>query len=123
MWLFTQTGFFSVVQKASDPGILKIRARVRADLEALVDRYGLIVEIVETKHRDYPYRFFLPREKFAHLMQRVAMDVDYTNFKSQVGKVQGHKRAHMYGKVWGVMHGAEKKLGGENHVQSQERLF
>ena len=110
MWLFTKTGFFSVVAKQSDPDMVKIRARVREDLEDLCEQYGLIVEIVDTPHRDYPYRVFLPREKYAHLVQRVAMDVDYTNFKSNVSRDQGYPRAKLYGQVWNVMHDAERKL-------------
>lgn len=105
MWLITPVGFFSVVQKSSDVGsnTLTVRARVRSDLEALRDKFlpGM-GEITESKSNDYRLRAVAPKAEVALAMATMVNDLDYSNFKSQVGKVQGAARAHMYHDVWEV---------------------
>lgn len=107
MWLITSVGFFSVVQKTSDVAAdtLTVRARVRGDLEALREHYlpGL-GEVQESKTNDYRFRAVAPRADVASAMASMVNQLQYSNFKSQVAKVQGTARAQLYHDVWGVLH-------------------
>jgi hypothetical protein len=82
MWILTNFGFFSVVQKPGDKaaGLITVRSRVRADLENLRDRYlpdmGVIEEDAGT---DYRYRARVPHQSFAQAAKKIALDVDYSN--------------------------------------------
>lgn len=107
MWLITPIGFFSVVQKASDVsgGTLTIRARVRADLDALRDQFlPSLGEVNESKTNDYRFRAVAPRAEVASAMAAMVNALDYSNFKNQVAKVQGSSRAHLYHDVWDVLY-------------------
>lgn len=107
MWLITPIGFFSIVQKPGDKanGTLTVRSRVRGDLAALKQHYlpglGLIQESNDT---DYRFRAVAPRAEMSAAMARLVDNLDYSNFKSEVGKQQGHKRADLYHKVWDVLY-------------------
>lgn len=127
MWLFTRYGFFSVVL---DPSIkpehnshgvtahynVSIRSRVKKDLLLLLELPTALraaqPEIVELKNRDYPYRIYASREELQELMQFLANDLDYDNFKNMVDRAKGMgpERHDLYSRVWGVMHDAEAKL-------------
>jgi hypothetical protein len=94
MWLLTPFGFFSIVQKHDDDDTLTVRARVRSDLinlkATLLPELGKIGESHDT---DYRFRAKAPRKAVADAMSKMAMTLDYSNFKDQVAKVQGGKRA------------------------------
>lgn len=107
MWLITSVGFFSVVQKPDDKenGTLTVRSRVRSDLAALKKHYlpnlGAIQESLDT---DYRFRAVAPRAEVSSAMARMVDALDYGNFKSEVAKQQGHKRAGLYHQVWDVLY-------------------
>lgn len=107
MWIITTLGFFSIVQKPGDAtaGTLTVRARVRSDLEALQAAVlpGLGA-ITESKTTDYRFRASAPRAMVEAAMAKLAAQLDYSNFKNQVAKVQGAKRAHLYHDVWKALH-------------------
>jgi 8-oxo-dGTP pyrophosphatase MutT (NUDIX family) len=108
MWTMTPIGFFSVVRKPGDLD-LTVRARVSADLDALRDRYlPRLSPTVAHAGTDYPYRARCAPEAWAMALARMALDIDYGNFKSEVSKRQGHARAHAYGKVWSALADLEK---------------
>jgi len=104
MWLFTNFGFFSVVQKVGTAG-LTVRARVKGDLDALRDRY--LPELGPTQTRggtDYPWRAMVAHEALAGAMGRIVMDVTYPNYKNEVAAKQGKGRAKRYSTVWGALY-------------------
>lgn len=107
MWIITPLGFFSIVQKPADEaaGTLTVRARVRSDLEALQAAVlpGL-GKITESKSADYRFRATALRPLVEAAMAKLTAQLDYSNFKSQVAKVQGAKRANLYHDVWDVLH-------------------
>ena len=107
MWLITPTGFFSIVQKPGDvaANTLTVRARVRQDLVALREQFlpGL-GEIEESRSNDYRFRAVAPRAEVAAAMAQMVNSLDYSNVKSQVAKVQGPERAHLYHEVWDVLY-------------------
>ena len=109
MWILSPVGFFSAVQKPGDTH-LTIRVRVKADLDALRERY--FPELGETQiggGTDYPYRATAEKEPFAAALGRIAMDIDYDNFKNEVKKQQGPSRARAYGEVWSALYDLEAK--------------
>jgi hypothetical protein len=103
MWLITTTGFFSVVEKPWDREhqTVTVRARVAADLEALRTAYLPGLGPTETDpEADYRFRAQVPRRQFAEALSRMALDVDYDNFKNAVEARQGHARSALYERVW-----------------------
>ena len=111
MWIITPTGFFSIVQKPGDvaENTLTVRARVRQDLVALREQFlpGL-GEIEESRPNDYRFRAVAPRAEVAAAMAQMVNILDYSNFKSQVAKIQGPERAHLYHGVWDVLYKLQK---------------
>jgi hypothetical protein len=100
MWLITNFGFFSIVQKQGDSD-LTIRSRVRGDLEALRAKYlpGL-GEIRRSNVTDYRYRAMVAPADLAEAMGKIIRDITYDNFKNRVAEKQGPRRAHVYHRVW-----------------------
>ena len=103
MWLFTNIGFFSVVQK-SQTNFLTIRARVASDLDSLRQKYLPGLSITTTKGgTDYPYRATISHAEFAAGLARMGEAINYSNFKNEVAKKMGSRRSHAYHKVWDAM--------------------
>ena len=105
MWLATQHGFFSIVQKESD--LYFIRARVRQDLENLVQLAGLEgeqSEIHEWPQADYRYRIFVDFETLLEVMVQLTARLDYPNFKGRIyeREDQAHKLG-AYHRIWELM--------------------
>lgn len=120
MWLMTPVGFFSVVQKPGDAQarVLTVRARVRADLEALRERVlPELGPIRAHQGTDYAYRAQAPQAAVARALAALVMDVAYDNFKNEVNRVQGHDRAHAYGEVWHALYGLGE--GGEKRANAR----
>jgi hypothetical protein len=109
MWLFTTIGFFSVVQKTGESE-LTVRARVRADLDRLREKY--LPELTPTESgtgTDYPHRGRVSHEAFARALGQLARDIQYGNFKNKIYAEQGGDRAHVYGDVWHALLGLENE--------------
>ena len=103
MWIFTPDGFYSVVEKSEDrdAGMLTVRSRVKADLDAL--RKLFMPELGPTisgAGTDYRYRAKIDRGAFSEGMKRVSESVNYDNFKHAVGTRQGYGRARVYARIW-----------------------
>ena len=115
MWLFTPQGFFSAVVRQSNPTEVKVRARAREHLENLMDKYDIDGEVIETPHRDYGFRIFMPRSRWAEIAASEAADISYPNFKGEVGRhdhPEGFIKA-LHG-VWSVMYGFQENLRNED---------
>lgn len=107
MWLVTNVGFFSVVERQEDVGcgVLTIRARVRSDLEALKLIYlPNMAAISETRDADYRFRSKVNRSDVAHAMGKMVEGIAYSNFKDEVMEVQGYGRAALYAKLWTTLY-------------------
>lgn len=102
MWLFTNTGFVSAVKNGDK---LKVRARDERSLYPLVKFAG--VKVVKTPYADYPYRVEVTNEVFAGWVSQLATEIDYHNFKSEVGAKRGYNYAHPLTQVWSIMHDVE----------------
>ncbi|MFM2148283.1 MAG: hypothetical protein RLZZ187_589 [Pseudomonadota bacterium] len=110
MWLMTDIGFFSIVEKPADKGsgLLTIRSRMRSDLEAFGQRCRFSGGITAEAGTDYPYRAAARKADVAAALAQLAADIDYPNFKDRVKTVQGSARAAAYGDVWSVLYDLEK---------------
>jgi hypothetical protein len=104
MWLFTNIGFFSVVEKPYDieQGLITIRSRVRLDLEVLKTLYlPSMTEIIESDDADYRFRCRVNKRDFAEAVPELIMNINYENFKDEICEVQGPERASLYSNIWG----------------------
>ncbi len=101
MWLFTPDGFYSVVTADEFGHPLQVRARCDDDLDRLRSSYfPTLGENVHIPGRDYPVRAFTTHKEFADCLTKIAMAIDYDNFKSAVAVRHSSERAHVYGNVW-----------------------
>ena len=88
MWLFTKYGFISAVTEteSGETGRMKVRARAKCHLQNILIEYGFewwVTKIECTPLADYAFRVILPREVFVMLVQQIAGEVDYFNFKDE----------------------------------------
>jgi hypothetical protein len=105
MWLISSIGFFSIVRKPGDDQ-LTVRSRTKGDLETLGRTYlSGLGPIVEGAGTDYRFRARVASDEFAAAAHRMVEDIDYPNFKDEVARRQGARRAHLYGEVWRVLSG------------------
>ena len=99
MWLLTTQGFYSVVAHRDDPDKLLVRARTRADIEALGEQIPAI-EPFEDPAADYRYRAVVSRAEWLVALAQLVTELDYDNFKNAVAGRQGSERAALYGVLW-----------------------
>ena len=99
MWLATQHGFYSIVQKGTD--LYFIRARRRQDLENLKELTGLDAEVHEWPLADYRYRIMVDLESLLEIMVMMTAALDYPNFKERIyeREEQSHKLKY-YQQIW-----------------------
>jgi len=102
MWLATQHGFYSIVQK--DVDVYFVRARVRKDLVNLVVLLNIDNELLEWEGADYRYRIIVNRQVFLEIMIKLATTLDYPNFKGRIHErtEQSHKLP-AYHRMWATM--------------------
>ena len=101
MWILSEQGFYSVVQKEwnvrSDS--LTIRARCEADLENLRAFLPTMTATVESNDSDYRFRTVAGKDAVADAVAGLVRDIDYDNFKARIA-TENFKRASIYGRVW-----------------------
>jgi hypothetical protein len=105
MWIFTSEGFYSVVQKAGE-SILTVRARRQEDLERLQKYLPRLSTIYSERGSDYAYRANCTHEEWALALARMALTIDYSNFKSTVLENARHEA---YMRVWSAMSGFQRR--------------
>ncbi len=118
MWLFTTSGFFSVVLgdgKAGglDPDAVMIRSRCREHLLQLQSRFASAIggaKIATTSETDYPFRIVIDQVAWRSVMAGLAEELNYRNFKNQASSTQraaGEQTDNGYskllGKIWAVV--------------------
>lgn len=135
MWLFTKYGMFSAVCGRSQaptpkggsgrpwkaPAVLRdvivVRARVEDHLHRLKEAMSPLLSdaaITVTPNRDYLCRLVTTKVKWAEVVRRLAAEMDYDNFKSEVLRHQGHTTYETaLHDVWAVMYEVQvAELGG-----------
>lgn len=105
MWVMTKHGFFSIVEKPEDKadGMLTIRARVENDLIAIRQFIPSPGEIVASTNTDYPFRVRAHKVDVAYALLKIAMNINYGNFKDQVFRMQGIERSNIYTSIWSTL--------------------
>src|SRR5262249_22963272 len=123
MWIFTKHGFFSAVCARQGDGKhghpvdrdrIMVRARLRNHLEGLKKRFPDPLtgcDIKESAGTDYAYRLFVSKSAWEQVVQGLAEETDYDNFKSEVKRHQGKDGAayvQSLHEVWSVMNRLQK---------------
>lgn len=98
MWIYTEAGFYSIVEDRETPGLLLVRARVKGDIERLWPK----AKVEHTPESDYAFRARIPRSTVSKVLAQETKDIDYNNFKDRVYH-QDKERAYWYGRVWSIM--------------------
>jgi hypothetical protein len=121
MWLFSKYGVISVVQipkRIDVPGSaggrrsLQIRSRERSTLESIREELCLpnrldCSHVVNTPVRDYPYRMYVDPLSLVAIVGRLALGVDYENFKGAMQDAGSDKATmNMLHDVWSSVYHA-----------------
>lgn len=115
MWLMTRDGFFSVVKHEFLEEKMIIRARSLDHLQSLSERNPVVkLEILRMADADYRYRAIIWMSDFEKLAYWMASDVNYGNFKHEVGRKnrKPHESAYVsfLHKVWTLGHDMQGKI-------------
>ena len=107
MWIFSEVGFFSVVEDWEDKSFVYVRARWKKDLMALSrmihKECGFYMEKIKlTPKRDYPFRVHMSKRDWGDVMCCLGEDINYGNFKGAILD-QYPERERVYMRVWSVM--------------------
>lgn len=95
MWLYTQNGFFSIVEDL-DPDYLLVRSRVKGDIE----KYWPKAVVREHAGTDYRFRASIPRFHVANTLTMVVEGINYPDFKASLKDTE---RIPWYMRVWSNM--------------------
>lgn len=118
MWIFFSGGFLSVVHKApARKDELLVRARRQGDIEKLFPNAA----VRETVGVDYLYRAVIKRSEVAEVMTKLAMELDYDNFKDSIQ--WGDKQLkEACSRVWSVM-ASTQRIAPYSSLRSRAGLF
>jgi len=101
MWVFTNIGFFSVVEVNGDHTRVVVHARAKDHLKKLQKLAShKAIPIHEDEGTDYAYRVYMTKEKWKEVLGKLADGIDYTNFKDSVEEGPYHNALF---DVWRVM--------------------
>jgi hypothetical protein len=103
MWLFTRYGFYSAtcartgdgdILNPPDENRIMVRTRWYSHLKNLQDRFKERFpelskeEILETRDADYRYRIFLAKDLWKKVVEALAEETDYDNFKAEATRYE-----------------------------------
>jgi predicted transposase YdaD len=97
MWLFTTSGFLSIVDKGGDGTTLLVRARRKGEIESIFPD----AVVVTSPRNDYLYRARIDREQVAQTMAEMIRNLGYQNFKATIQDTDFHDACM---DVWEVMY-------------------
>ena len=101
MWIYTNTGFVSIVQDRANTHYLLVRARRRIDLETFLAGAWNINHIYSTPNNDYAYRCSVPRDRVELAVSQATKLINYNNFKDSIpGK--DHTLSNACSRAWSV---------------------
>ncbi len=113
IWIFSESGFVSVVRHRDHPHLLLVRSRDRDSLVSLCRRVRLAEsQISELKNADYLYRLVCSDAVLLRFLRGSVEELDYPNFKSRVLKVRGSVWHDALMKVWAAMHSLQPGSSG-----------
>lgn len=98
MWLFCESGFFSIVSSRTDRRDLVVRTRFKEDLDNLREKYlPSLGRALSHRGSDYQYRAIVRKDEFAKALDAMAQDIVYQNFKQAVGMRPTEKSGRVFG--------------------------
>lgn len=107
MWIFTQQGFFSINTDPTNKSNLQFRARRIADLNNIKAAFPGATKgskVIKLTGTDYPFRLSLHRDNVSAIVQQMANQIDYANFKDRVKATPGQEdKVPALMDVWHVM--------------------
>lgn len=102
MWLATQHGFYSIVQKAPDE--FHVRSRLKSDLENLIRLVEMDPGIHHWPQADYHFRIIVDRQQFTRIMGEMALALDYPNFKNRIASLPDQReKLDAFHRVWSLL--------------------
>jgi hypothetical protein len=128
MWVFTNKGFFSIVEDRDNPDNHLVRARMKGDLERLFAPYfpSSKIQVKETPDADYRFRVSLHKPVVTNAIGVAVDDIDYDNFKNSYRdnkKIPRTTRSllhyHMHD-VWDAMREAQEH--GKSYEEAATNL-
>jgi hypothetical protein len=110
MWLASQHGFYSVVEK--QPGQIHIRARCRNDLENLIALARLAAPPVETPEGDYRWRVVVGKPDLLRVLAAIGQTVNYPNFKNRIHALPDQRdKSTIYSRIWSLFADYQRRGG------------
>lgn len=134
MWLFTKLGFYSVVcarldggHGRPDPNRLMVRSRRVEWLARLQDEFPDVLGVLpihESPSADYAARIFVDKIVWAEkVMPKLALMIDYDNFKGELTRSKQHEYHDACSGVWSVMHRLQKRRTAPSYSSMREPLL
>jgi len=115
MWIFTNNGFVSIVQKKGDIDTLTVRARVKGDIARVFpgakEKAG--------GGTDYAYRAKVPREQVAKAIHDQIMELEYGNFKNSIVDDEHHTFCLQ---VWNVAYRHQTRMAPKPRSRQQNLI-
>ncbi len=105
MWIFTTSGFVSVVREPYDHTEVVVRARDLKSLHWL--EFVSDKKAINTPSADYPYRIKVTNWELDRFLEIMQEDISYDNFKMAVGSNLGKTYDKALTKVWSATHDVE----------------
>lgn len=101
MWIFSQTGFVSIVNHYEQKNNMLVRGRVREDVVGFRDLSKSKNYVSYTPQNDYPYRVVLSKKQVTKAMEVTIKKVRYTNFKEAAHDGTSRDSAYMH--IWSIL--------------------
>jgi hypothetical protein len=102
MWLLATLGLYGVVAHRRERDRVLVRARARADLEAL-RRQIPGSRIRFESNADCRWRAVVTHAEWVTTLARLRGDIVYDNFTGAVRARRGTERARLYARVWSAL--------------------
>ncbi len=115
MWIFTNGGFISVVQKQGDTDTLTVRARVKGDIARVFPG----TKETAGGGTDYAFRARVPREQVAKAIHDQIMGLSYDNFKNSIKNDYHHD---LCASVWHVGYRHQAAMAQVKPTARQRKL-
>lgn len=111
MWIATQHGFYSIVQKPA--GRFHVRTRCELDLKNIVSLAGIAAPIHHTESGDYAWRIVVGQFEVSAIVAALAASIDYPNFKDRIHDLPDQAgKLPAYSQLWSRMLAYQSAEGG-----------
>lgn len=107
MWIASKFGFYSIVCKGEEQ--FHVRARLKGDLQNLLEATGLEEEICVSENSDYKYRVVVGHDAVRKIHSTLADTLSYPNFKNKIAQTPSQEpKLGAYHCIWEIMCSEQK---------------